>query len=180
MFADEEPHEVLLGVVVGSAAPDFDEFYATSARRSLAVAVALTGNWADAEELVQEAYAAAYRDWARVGAYDNPSAWVARVLTNRSASRWRRRGREVRAVARLRARPVAVVDEAGGDPAFWAAVQHLPDRQREVVALFYVADRSVAEIAVQIGCSEGTVKPHLSRARLALHETLIDDQEDPR
>ena len=143
------------------------------------MAVALTGNWADAEELVQEAYAAAYRDWARVGAYDNPSAWVARVLTNRSASRWRRRGREVRAVARLRARPVAVVDEAGGDPAFWAAVQHLPDRQREVVALFYVADRSVAEIAVQIGCSEGTVKSHLSRARLALHETLIDDQEDP-
>ena len=170
MFADEEPHEVLLGVVVGSAAPDFDEFYATSARRSLAVAVALTGNWA---------YAAAYRDWARVGAYDNPSAWVARVLTNRSASRWRRHGREVRAIARLRARPVAVVEDSTGDPKFWAAVQHLPDRQREVVALFYVADRSVAEIAEQLGCSEGTVKSHLSRARLTLHETLIDDQEEP-
>ena len=92
-FADEEPHKVV--VALGGRredeplAADFETFYLATGRHT-PWRWRLTGNWADAEDLVQEAYAAAYRDWARVGAYDDPSAWVARVVTSRAASRHRR------------------------------------------------------------------------------------------
>lgn len=168
-------------VDVFRAAPvaDFERFYVDTARRATALAFALTNDWAEAEDLVQEAYAAAYRRWSVVSAYDDPGAWIGRVVRNRSASRWRRVGREVRAMTRLGARRAddegPATDSTVGDPAFWEAVQRLPVRQREVVALYYVEDRPVDEIASLLGCSEGTVKSHLSRARDALHG-LLEDQ----
>ena len=165
-------------VVVGdSLNGDFEQFFAESAGRTRAVAYALTGNWADAEDLVQDAYAAALRAWSRVVQYDDPAGWVCRVVTNRSVSRWRRLGREARALLRLGARP-GPGDPALADPTFWRAVQALPVRQREVVALFYVADLPVADVAQRLGCSEGTVKSHLSRARRTLHESLRVEEDD--
>ncbi|MCU1359517.1 MAG: polymerase sigma-70 factor, partial [Ilumatobacteraceae bacterium] len=76
----------------------FETFYVTTARRTLALAQSLTHSWADAEDLVQDAYADAHRRWATVGALDDPSAWVRRAVLNRSASRWHRLGREIRAL----------------------------------------------------------------------------------
>lgn len=47
---------------------DFESFYAQTGRRMLSLAYSLTGSWVDAEDLVQEAYAAAHRRWSVVGA----------------------------------------------------------------------------------------------------------------
>ncbi len=55
---------------------------------------------------------------------------------------------------------------------FWALVRQLPDRQAAAVALHYLEDRSVAQIADDLGIAEGTVKVHLSRGRAALAESL--------
>ena len=55
---------------------------------------------------------------------------------------------------------------------FWAAVRALPGRQREAIALYYLADRSVAEIAATLGVAEGTVKGVLFDARRALAAKL--------
>src|SRR5260221_1027330 len=82
---------------------DFESFYLQTGRRMLSVAYALTGSWADAEDLVQEAYTAAHRKWNVVGGYDDPSAWVRRVIANAAISRWRRLGREVNVRQRLSA-----------------------------------------------------------------------------
>ena len=60
----------------------------------------------------------------------------------------------------------AELSEAGEE--FWAAVRSLPQRQAQSAALRYVYDMPVAEIAATLGCSEGTVKQHLSRARHSL------------
>jgi RNA polymerase sigma-70 factor (ECF subfamily) len=49
-----------------------------------------------------------------------------------------------------------------------AAMQRLTTRQREVIALHYFADLSVADIALELGVPEGTVKTRLKRAREAL------------
>lgn len=54
------------------------------------------------------------------------------------------------------------------DEQVWSAVRALPKRQAQVVALHYALDLSVAEVAATLGCAEGTVKAHLSRARAAL------------
>ena len=53
-----------------------------------------------------------------------------------------------------------------------AALRKLPRRQREVAVLLYVADLPVASVATVLGCSDGTVKQHASRARAALRDAL--------
>jgi DNA-directed RNA polymerase specialized sigma24 family protein len=59
-----------------------------------------------------------------------------------------------------------------------AALLALPRQQRAVIALFYLEDRPVAEIATLLGCSEGTVKTHLSRGRAALATRLGEEVTD--
>jgi hypothetical protein len=74
---------------------DFDTFFATSWSDMLARALMLVNCRHDAEDAVQEAYAEALRGWDRVSKYDNPGAWVYRVVRQRlwkSARRWRRIG----------------------------------------------------------------------------------------
>ena len=165
-----------VGIV--AATPAFDGFYAATARRTVALAYALTGNWGDAEDLVQDAFGAAHRRWAEVSTYDDPSAWVRRVVLNRAVSRWRRVQREAAAVVRLGARlEESIVGHDPIDPEFWAAVRRLPVQQARAVALFYVDDMSVEQIAVQLGCSVGSVKTHLSRARATLATRLGMEEE---
>lgn len=167
-----------------SAAPvplaaSFDQFYAATSRRTLALAYALTGNWGDAEDLVQDAFSAAHRKWPQVSGYDDPSSWVRRLVLNRSVSRWRRAQREALAVVRLgsRSRDAVAVDDPI-DPQFWAAVRRLPAQQARAVALFYVDDLSVEQIAAHLACSVGSVKTHLSRARAALASQLETKEDD--
>jgi len=58
------------------------------------------------------------------------------------------------------------------------SVRRLPERQAQAVALYYMEQYSVAEIADVLGCSEGTVKTHLSRARQAVAKDLqLEDEQ---
>lgn len=147
----------------------FDGFYAREYSSLVAMAFALTGSRAHAEDVAQEAMLAAYRQWDDVSRLDLPVAWVRRVCANTATSLVRRRVVEARALLRLRARPVAVVEMDETDSAFWAEVRRLPRRQAQCVALRYVYGCSVAEIAGILGCADGTVKSQLwhARARLA-------------
>jgi RNA polymerase sigma-70 factor (ECF subfamily) len=135
----------------------------------LSLAYSLTGNWGDAEDLVQEAYAAAHRRWNVVGSYEDPTAWVRRVITNRSVSRWRRLSHELNVRQRLASRtnPTSREPEPINE-AFWQAVRTLPRQQMAVVVLHYVEDQSVDAIAAVLGCAAGTVKTQLFRARRTL------------
>ena len=63
-----------LTMLVG--ATRFDAYYASTARRPLSLAYALTGNWGDAEDLVPDAYSAAARRWGAVGENEDPSSWA--------------------------------------------------------------------------------------------------------
>lgn len=153
---------------------DFGTFYARERRSVLAFAAALTGDWAIAEDLSQEAFAAAHAQWRKL---HSPSNWIRRVIANRSASRWRRLGREARAFARIGAERDAVT-LAEPDHEFWAEVRALPARQSQVITLRYLEDLSVAQIAMLLEISEGTVKSCLSQGRRNLAKTLgLDDEE---
>ncbi len=163
-------------------APGFDDLYQREWHAMTALGWSLTGSWAVAEELVQDAFADAFRRWETVSGLDRPGAWVRRAVINRSASHHRHRGVERRGLAVLGARQRSdgesddSTGEAGadrvGDPAFWAAVRSLPERQLQCVALHYLEDRSVAEIAEVLDCRPATVKVHLHRGRLALAKRL--------
>lgn len=162
----------------------FDELYAAEWHGLVALGWSLTGSWAAAEELVQDAFADAFRRWEVVGRLDRPGAWVRRAIVNRAASHGRRRSVEQRGVQRLAGRAGADADGPGSDrtgdagvarvqdPAFWAALRSLPDRQRACLALHYLEDLPVAEIAAVVGCSSPTVKVHLHRGRAALAARL--------
>ena len=143
----------------------FDEFYRREYRQVLGLAYVLTGNESVAEDTAQDAFTAAYRQWASIGDYDSPAAWVRRVACNRAASVVRRRVREAKAMVRLALRTPTHFELDEGDAEFWRAVRRLPTRQAQAVALYYLEDYSVREIAEVLDCSEGTVKTHLSRAR---------------
>jgi RNA polymerase sigma-70 factor (ECF subfamily) len=150
----------------------FDQLYRSDYRRLVALAYGLSGSRAAAEELAQEAFLAAHRRWGEIGAYDDPSAWLRRVVVNRSVSLLRRRVAEGLALARLGARRELPAALPESDEVVWRAVRALPRRQAQVVALHYIDDRPVADIAAILGCAEGTVKAHLHQARQTLSRTL--------
>jgi RNA polymerase sigma-70 factor (ECF subfamily) len=156
--------------VVTAAA--FDAFARRERRPLVAFAWSLTGDFAAAEDLAQAALEAAWRAWDQVGAMDRPGAWARRVVINQASDRGRRAGREARALRRWAGRERAVVELEPEDDRFWAEVRKLPDRQCHAMALRYLENLSVAEIALVLGCAEGTVKSHLHRGRLALAAAL--------
>jgi RNA polymerase sigma-70 factor (ECF subfamily) len=150
----------------------FDVFYQQELRAVIGLAYALSGSRTAAEDLAQEAFIAAHKNWDRIGSYDKPGAWVRRVVANKSVSRFRRKVREAKALARLRL-PDAVMPAVSAEyEGFWAAVRALPKRQAQAIALHYLEDRSVADIAEILDCAEGTVKVHLRNGRLSLAGTL--------
>jgi RNA polymerase sigma factor (sigma-70 family) len=151
----------------------FESFWHREHTAVLALAAALTGDWAAAEDLTQDAFSATHRRWAEI---DVPDAWVRRVVANYAASHWRRRSRETAALVRLASRPSPIALTTEHD-AFWRTVRALPRRQAQVVALRYVDDRSLTEIAKVLDIAEGTVKATLSHAHKALARSLSLEEE---
>jgi RNA polymerase sigma-70 factor, ECF subfamily len=165
-----EPAEV----VVVRLPERFEEFYEREYHRVVGFAYALGGSWWAAEDAAQEAFLRAHREWERVGRYEQPGAWVRRVVANLAVSAFRHRLAEAKALVRLAARAGAVPDPPLPPEVadFWRAVRALPARQRQAVALFYLEDWPTAEIARYLGCSEATVRGHLHRGRRALARRL--------
>jgi RNA polymerase sigma-70 factor, ECF subfamily len=146
----------------------FEDFFRSEYRRVVGLALALCGRPVVAEELAQDAFVSAYRHWDQVRGYDDPGAWVRRVVVNLSTSALRRRSREVRALTRLASR--RELDQAipAGDDEFWTAVRALPRRQAQCVTLRYLEDRTTDEVAMILGIAAPTVRVHLHAARAAL------------
>jgi RNA polymerase sigma-70 factor, ECF subfamily len=158
----------------------FEDFYRKEYRAVVGLAYVLSGSRWAAEDLAQDAFLAAHNDWGRISRYDQPGAWVRRAVANRSVSMLRRRTVEAKVLVRLAfgERPILPsIPEHSGE--FWDAVRSLPKRQAQVVALHYLEDRSVAEVAEVLGIAPGTVKKHLFDGRRALAQGLRLEEETP-
>ena len=155
---------------------DYTTFFRAELRPLVALAAAIAGP-DRAEEIAQEALLRAHREWARIARYDKPGAWVRRVTINLATSSRRRRLSERRALQRMASQRQmdAPPPEIEG---FWALVRRLPDRQAAAVALFYLDDLSIAEIADALECAEGTAKAHLHQARQTLARYLLDQEHE--
>jgi RNA polymerase sigma-70 factor, ECF subfamily len=151
---------------------DFDRFYAASYDRLLRQLFVVTGgDLAEAEDVLQEAYARALARWRTVGHYDAPEAWVRRVAINLAGMTARRL--RSRAKALLRLGDSGQVPELSPD---WvdlaAALRQVPLAQREALVLHHMAGLTVEEVAAQLGAPAGTVKTRLARGRAALARQL--------
>ena len=153
----------------------FERFYEREFRSVVGLAYALSGSRSASEDLAQEAFIAVHRNWDKVGAYEKPEAWVRRVVSNLSVSRFRRRTSEMKALARLagfRDERSVLPELPSEAEEFWSHVRRLPKRQAQVMALHYLEDLPVAEIAGILECAPGTVKVHLHKGRQKLADRL--------
>lgn len=152
-------------------AETFDAFYRGTVRRTTRYAFGLTGEQAEAQDLVQEAYARAWQHWRRVAAYDDAEAWLRLVVSRLAKDRWRRL--LVRRAAAAGTPPAPPVPGPSEETVLLvAAMRTLPFDQRQAVVLFHLMDRSLADIAAETRTNISTVKSRLTRGRAALAALL--------
>jgi RNA polymerase sigma-70 factor (sigma-E family) len=170
--------EVQEGALVEAGVPDFDEWVALRGPGLLRLAYALTGNAADAEDVVQEALARALPRWERISRVDHVDAYVRRMVVNAHTSWWRR--------FRRRESPVAEVRDTVGSGGLdgldqrgqlWQECGRLPEPQRTAIVLRYYEQLEYAEIADLTGVREGSVRSRVSRGLSALREAMGEDDE---
>jgi RNA polymerase sigma-70 factor, ECF subfamily len=153
---------------------EFDDFYLATRDRLLHVLYAMTGDLAEAQDVLQEAYARAWQRWERVSTYEEPTAWVRTVAWRLAVSRRRKARNRLGAALRLHAGTTPVAEPSPDTAVIVAALRELPDAQRRALALHYLCDLSVEAVAEETGVSAGTVKSRLSRGREALAAVLVE------
>lgn len=157
---------------------DFEAFYRRSYPRAVGLAYALTGRKHLAEEIAQDAFISGYRRWERISYYDKPEAWLRRVVVNRSTSVLRRGVTEVKTIPRLWGEATVLPELEPEASGVWDEVRALPRRQAQAIALYYLEDLSLEQIADILECSPGTVKAHLRRGRERLGRRLQNWKEE--
>ncbi len=174
-----QPHDpaIQANAVPLAITEPFDDFYRREFPAMVALAASVGAGPAAAEDLAQDAMVKAHRHWAKISRYDRPGAWVRRVTINAATSRGRRATSELKAKVRLRrnVRHVLPPDPPSMQP-IWAAVGTLPPQQRAAIALHYLEDMPVAQIAEVLECAPSTAKVHLHKARGRLAEILHLEQ----
>lgn len=153
----------------------FGDFYRRDARAVWTYVYRTTGNAADADDIVQEAFVRMLR--ADVGALENEELrrYVFRVAGNLMADRWRRSRRERPAPEYEVAVSGSRVDaDASLDVVRTFGV--LKPRERALLWLAYVEEDTHAEIADALGVKRASVKVLLSRARARLRDLMTRER----
>ena len=141
------------------------------------VALRLTGNHHDAQDVAQEALIAAWENLTRFRAGSSFSTWLYQIVTRRALNRVSR-GRTASSlellpdVADTAAEPAVQAERDLTADAVTDALLALPFPQRVVIVLHHFEGLSYAEVAAVTGSTEPAVRSHLFRARRALGKTL--------
>jgi RNA polymerase sigma-70 factor (ECF subfamily) len=161
---------------------EYEEFFRDTYPRLVGLGLAMSIPRQVAQDLAQETLIRAYGHRDRLADLDAPYGWCRRVMCNLLIDQHRSRAAEQRAVNRLGhelvvtsghdAEPVVDVDGTWAD-----MVESLSTRQRCVATLFYAEDRSVADIADDLGWSVGSVKTTLARIRRKVSHRLGDSDQ---
>ena len=158
---------------------DFSDWAATATPQLLRLARLLAADEHAGQDLTQEVLERVYLKWARI---QDPHAYAHRALANAATSRWRRRSRRPAEVAWDAGAESGAQNsaESGAPSAELGAVEDreqvlavlrtLPARQRAVLVLRYLHDRSEQDVADLLGIGVGTVKSHTARALATLRE----------
>lgn len=164
----------------------FDEQFAPLAR---AVRL-LVDEVEEAEDIVQEAFARLLTSRKRMRNIDDAPAYLRSIAFNLARSRLRKRGTVRRNDSLVAATTSALHDETSlrsspestamqheSSEQITAALQTLPERQRECIVMRYFLSLSEKEIAEALNISAGSVKTHTSRGIRALNNALAGSNE---
>lgn len=170
-MTDETGNKSEVAVVVGLEVL----FHAHYARLVRALAI-VSGSQESAADAVQEAFVKAHLHWRKIERYDDPVGWIRRVAINKLRDDHRRGDRKERATQQLQTDARAPTVEWSNGLDVIQMLAELPRQQRLAMALFYVDELSVAEVATAMKLSEGAVKFHLHQGRDRLSQVVAARQ----
>ena len=157
-------------------------------RQTYNYAYRLTGNEPDARDLTQEAFIRVFRAWQSFRTGTSFLSWIYRIVTNLYRDELRRRkgiftqplpdaNQPPERGAALADDPIATIHERQLSSVMQQAVSQLTAEQRAVVVLADIEEYSYQEIAEIIGCSIGTVRSRLHRARAQLRKLFVRERQ---
>jgi RNA polymerase sigma factor (sigma-70 family) len=157
-------------------APSFEEFYAANFKRVFTALCLVTGDRHEAEEIAQDSFLRLYERWDRVGALDDPAAYLFRVSMNVFRNRYRRASLGVR---RSLALAPAATDELAAVETHDEVVrllQGLDRKQRAAVLLTAILDYSAEEAGRMLGVRASSVRSLTTRARAQMKHEVTDHE----
>jgi RNA polymerase sigma-70 factor (sigma-E family) len=154
---------------------EFREFFDAEFRPLKRLAYLLTGDWTEAEDLAQEAMVRTYRAWHRIRMRAQPAAYARTVLVNKHRSMLRRAKVEAKHFLARMPDPPPPEGLETDQVVVWQALQKLPAKEREILALRYYEDMPQQEIADIMTIPLGTVKSITHRALKHLRAELGED-----
>jgi RNA polymerase sigma-70 factor (ECF subfamily) len=178
-FVQASDHALAQAAAAGEM-PAFEELYARHQRRVYSLCLRMTGNVAEAEDLAQEAFIQLYR---KIGSFRGESAfttWLHRLTVNQVLMHFRKKGVRLEQTTEDGDVPVQIVkgtENPNHMPvvdriALERAIAKLPPGYRAVFVLHDVEGHEHEEIARLLGCSVGTSKSQLHKARMKLRGLL--------
>jgi RNA polymerase sigma-70 factor (ECF subfamily) len=160
----------------GRAGEAFEQLMPAYRRRVFGLAYSLLRDRGAAEDVAQEVFVKLWQALPRYDGRAQLSTWIYAITRNASISAMRKRRRSLSlsdpvVLEEVESRgTIPAVEHA--DEALWREVAALPDKQRQVVTLYYQEERTVEEVAAMMGLPVNTVKTHLHRARATLAAAL--------
>jgi RNA polymerase sigma-70 factor (ECF subfamily) len=185
-----ETEKELVAMVLAGRTDAFEPLVSPYRRPLLGLAWRLTRNAEDAREVAQEALLRAFRSLAGYDVSRSFRNWLFQIAANEARDRYRKRARETAAFESLVERsPSATTGSAATTGAaadgpeaererqeilsdILRSLAVLSPREREILVLRDLEDLDVAETARALGCSNLSVRVHLSKARRKLREAL--------
>lgn len=181
MVATATQMGTVTGVLLRAKSGDpsaFDELMRSHQRQVVAVAMRMTGNLDDAQDIAQEVFVRLYRNLRSLPDEDAVGRWLYRVTVNActDASR-RKRPERVLPLADMtlvsaEADPEAALSREEQKQQLDKALAQLGDRERAALVLRDLEGLSTAEAADALGTAEATVRVQICKARLKLRELL--------
>lgn len=153
---------------------DFDAFATSCAPALFRSALALSGDWHLAQDLVQDTLLQVHLKWRKVASVDNPVGYVQTMLVRNFLSQSRRRRSSERPVHPL-PEGAAPAPDADLRLSLLAALQSLTHKDRVVLVLRYLEDKSAEQTAADLRSTAGAVRVRAHRALLQLREVLVVD-----
>ena len=151
----------------------FEDFFESEAKTLFRRLCAVTGNAAEAEEIMQDAFLALWERWDRVSAMEEPTGYLYRTAMNVFRNRSRRARLALRRAVALAPNP-APFSEIDEQQDLVAALGRIAPRQRAALVLIDVLGYSSEEAGHALGIRAGSVRGLASRAREALRQDAGD------
>jgi RNA polymerase sigma factor, sigma-70 family len=174
----------LVTLMQGGDRAAFEELLRPEFGRLVRLASAITGNEADAHDVLQETLTIAWRRSSTLHDHARFPAWLTKILINESRHVLRKRSRNIVAEATLIHRsptplPASTVEDGVADQdRLERAFERLTPRHRALLTLHHLEQQSINDIGYALGLRPGTVKSQLFSARKALADALSEEDRD--